>query len=98
MSIEKNRAIVKRFYDELWNQRRFSVADEIFAETCVTHQLRSGEAPLATPRGPADVKQHVDEWLAGFPDLRFEVEEIVAEGDLVASRSAMRGSHKGKWM
>ena len=97
MTIEENKAVVSRFYEELWNGRRLEVADEIFAPGCVTHQLRSGAPVASAPRPPAEVKRHVAEWLAAFPDLRFEVEQVVAEGDLVMTRSLMRGTHAGPW-
>jgi predicted ester cyclase len=48
-------------------------------------------------RGPEEVKRHVAEWLAGFPDLRFEVEQLVAEGEHVVSRVVARGTHTGTW-
>ncbi|MDT7602773.1 MAG: hypothetical protein QOF61_770 [Acidobacteriota bacterium] len=98
MTVEENKAVVARFYEELWNGRRFEVAGEIFDEACVTHQMCSG-APLdAAPRPPAEIKRHIAAWLASFPDLRFEVEQMIAEGDLVMTRSVMRGTHAGKWM
>ncbi|HUS09106.1 MAG TPA: hypothetical protein VMZ30_01480 [Pyrinomonadaceae bacterium] len=40
MSAELNKAIVSRFYEELWNNRNIRVADEIFAADCITHQLQ----------------------------------------------------------
>ena len=98
MFVDANKAVVRRFYDELWNGRQLDVADEIFAEGCRSHQLRSGEESSALARAPEEIKQHVREWLAGFPDLRFEVDELIAEGDLVASRCSMSGSHQGSWM
>jgi predicted ester cyclase len=98
MTVEGNKAVVARFYEELWNGRRLEVADEIFAPGCVTHQLRSGAPVASAARPPAEVKRHVAEWLAAFPDLRFEVEQVIAEGDLVSTRSVMRGTHAGAWM
>jgi predicted ester cyclase len=98
MSTEQNKAIVTRFYEELWNQRNLSVADDIFAADCLTHQLHSGTASVGMPRSPEAVKKHVAEWLAGFPDLRFDIEEIVAEVDQVVSRSVMHGIHMGTWL
>ena len=98
MSTEQNKAIVTRFYEELWNQRNLSVADDIFAADCLTHQLQSGTASVAMPRSPEAVKKHVAEWLAGFPDLRFDIEEMVAEVDQVVSRSVMQGIHMGTWL
>src|SRR5688572_7396279 len=98
MSAELNKAIVTRFYEELWNNRNISVADEIFARDCVTHQLRSGAVSAGAPRSPEAVKQHVAEWLKGFPDLRFSIEQMIAEADRVASLSVMHGTHTGAWL
>lgn len=98
MSAEQNRAIVSRFYEELWNQRRVDVADEIIAPDCVTHQLRSGVEVGGVARGPEAVKRHAAEWLKGFPDLRFTVEQMIAEGDQVVTRSVMQGTHTGAWL
>ncbi len=97
MSAKQNKAIVQRFYQELWNERNLTVADEIFAPNCVTHQLSSGAAIETVPRDPKTVKDHLTEWLEAFPDLRFEVEELLGDGDKVVSRSLMRGTHKGDW-
>jgi len=98
MSAAQNKAIISRFYDELWNDRILSVADELFAGDCVTHQLRSGAEPVEVPRSLEAVKHHVADWIRGFPDLRFTVEEMIAEADRVVSRSVLRGSHTGTWL
>ena len=98
MPAEENKALVRRFYEELWNGRRMEAADEIFAAGCVTHQLHSGAEVSAAERSPEALKRHVAEWLKGFPDLRFEVEQMIAEGAEVLSRSVMRGTHAGEWM
>lgn len=97
MSADQNKAIVQRFIEELWNNRNLDVADEIFATDCVTHQLRSGSAVVAVKRNPESVKNHVAEWLAGFPNLRFTVEQMMAEADQVVSRMVMKGTHAGTW-
>ena len=87
------------FVDELWNRRRMELVDQLFDATTVTHQLRSapGDIPGA-PRRPEDVKQELSGWFAGFPDLRFECEQRVTQGDLVVSRYVMRGTHTGPWL
>jgi predicted ester cyclase len=97
MSAEQSKAVARRFFEELWNRRELDVADDIIAPDCVTHQLQSGVEPDGSPRGPEAVKHHVAEWLAGFPDLRFEVEQLVAEGEHVVSRVVARGTHAGTW-
>jgi ketosteroid isomerase-like protein len=89
MSSAENQTIVRRFYQELWNERQIGLADELIAADCVTHQLRSGAALVGVPRGPEVVKHHIAEWLIGFPDLRFVVEQTIAEEDQVVTRSFM---------
>jgi steroid delta-isomerase-like uncharacterized protein len=90
--------LVNRFVEELWNERRLDVADAIFAEDCVTHQLRSGVPADAVPRGPQAIKEHVTGWIASFPDLRFSVEQMLGEGDRVMMQLLMEGTHQGKWL
>lgn len=97
MNTEDNKAVVRRFVEELWNARRLEVADEIFAAEGVTHQLHSGTEPTPAPRGPETMKRHVAEWLDSFPDLTFTVEQMLAEGDLVTTRILMRGTHAREW-
>ena len=97
MSIEQNKKIVRRFFEELWNARNLAAADEIFAPGCVTHQLQSGAETVSTPRDAEAIKRHINEWLEAFPDLQFTVERMIAEGDLVISFATMSGTHAGNW-
>jgi steroid delta-isomerase-like uncharacterized protein len=90
--------LINRFVQELWNERRLEVADAIFAEDCVTHQLRSGVPVDAVPRGPQAIKEHVEGWIASFPDLRFSIEQMLSEGDRVVTQLLMEGTHRGAWM
>jgi predicted ester cyclase len=90
--------IVNRFVEELWNARELDVADQIFSEDCITHQLRSGVLDEPVRRGPEAMKEHVSAWLRSFPDLRFNVEQMIAEGDRVVSQLLMEGTHQGAWM
>ena len=90
--------IIKRFVEELWNARRLDVADQIFSEDCVTHQLRSGVLAEPAHRGPQAMKEHVSGWLMSFPDLRFNIEQMIADRDRVVSQLVMEGTHQGTWM
>ena len=96
--MEPAKQIIKRFVEELWNARRLDVADQIFSEDCVTHQLRSGVLAEPARRGPQAMKEHVSGWLMSFPDLRFNIEQMLAEGDHVVSHLVMEGTHQGIWM
>jgi len=90
--------LINRFVQELWNERRLDVADSIFAKDCVTHQLRSGVPADAVPRGPEAIKEHVAGWIASFPDLHFNIEQMVSEGDRVMTQMLMEGTHQGAWL
>lgn len=90
--------LVKRFVNELWNERRLDTADAIFAKDCVTHQLRSGAPADAVPRGPKAIKEHVAGWISSFPDLHFSIEQILSEGERVVMQLLMEGTHRGAWL
>ena len=96
--MEQAKQIIKRFVDELWNARRLDVADQIFSEDCVTHQLRSGAQAEPVQRGPQAMKEHVTGWLMSFPDLRFNIEQMFVDGDRVVSQLVMEGTNQGAWM
>jgi ketosteroid isomerase-like protein len=95
--MEKNKQLIIRFVEELWNRRNLEVADELFDKDCQTFQLRSGAPIAATPRGPKIIKEHISEWLSGFPDLKFTIQQMIAEGDQVSTLLTMEGTHTGEW-
>jgi steroid delta-isomerase-like uncharacterized protein len=93
MSGEANKQLVRRLYEELFNRGNLDAADELVASDYVRHDLRPGEAPA----GPAGQKAGAEKFRAAFADLRMDVEALVAEGDLVAARWTMLGTHTGAW-
>jgi steroid delta-isomerase-like uncharacterized protein len=98
MSVEANKTAVRRFTHELWNLRSLDLADELFSEGCITHQLRSGADLAGEPRGPEALKQHVSEWLASFPDIHFSIAQMIAEDDRVMTQIIARGTHQAEWL
>jgi predicted ester cyclase len=94
MSAEENKAAVRRIYDELWNERRLEVADEVIAEGGVNYD--TGLTPQ--PFGPEEMKGTVQMVTAGFPDNHHRVEEVLAEGDHVVARVTLTGTHEGELM
>ncbi|HTV10202.1 MAG TPA: ester cyclase [Candidatus Aquilonibacter sp.] len=90
--------LINRFVEELWNECRLDVADAIFAEDCVTHQLRSGAPVDPVSRGPDMIKEHVAGWIASFPDLHFSIEQMLSEGDRVVTHLLMEGTQQGTWL
>jgi predicted ester cyclase len=95
--MDNNKQVIRRFFDEVWNQRKLEIADDIFDNDCHTFQLRSGELATSSPRGPESIKNHIAEWIDAFPDLRFTVEQMIAEGDRVSTLLLMEGTHTGQW-
>jgi len=88
MTIEQNKATARRWSEDLWSRGQLEVADEIVAPDYVRHD--PGDPFPA--RGPADVKRIVTMLRAMLPDLKIEVEALVAEGDFVVSRYTATGT------
>jgi len=82
MSLEENKAIVRRWSEELFNQGNLVVADEIVAPTYRRHD--PGD-PFAV-EGPEGVKRLVSILRAQVPDLHITLEDVIAEGDKVVTR------------
>lgn len=82
MSTEHNKAIARRWSEELWSRGNLAVADEIIAPDYVRHD--PGDPFPA--RGPEDVKRVVGMLRSMLADFSIEVEAMVAEGDMVVSR------------
>ena len=92
MSIEENKAIVRRFYEEM-NQRNLAVFDEMVAADCVYHGM-----PPELPATRESVRQMMAATFAAFPDYEFIVEDVIAEGDRVAHLVTEVGTHQGAFM
>jgi steroid delta-isomerase-like uncharacterized protein len=88
VNIDANKALVRR-YIELWEIGNLLLADEILAAEFIDH-TRPHQPP-----GPEPVKQEVAAFRTAFPDAHVTVEQMIGEGDLVAFRFALRGTHLG---
>ena len=91
MSTEQNKALVKRAWDEVFNQKKLAVVDELWSSDYIYHGPQGQEF-----RGTESLKQLLSHYLEAFPDLHIEVEDLIAEGDKVVSRVISRGTHKGE--
>ncbi len=89
----ENKARFRRTYEELLNRGELSVADELIAPDFVNH-----EAPPGKDRGPESMRGLATMLRTAFPDLHFTIEDLVAEGDTVAGRLTMSGTHEGPLM
>ena len=91
MSTEENKAVVRRYYEEVFNKGNVEAANESVAADLVNHSSMPG------PAGIEGIKQRVAVLHTAFPDLNFTFEEMIAEGDKVAACLTARGTHKGEF-
>ena len=89
MSTEDNKALVRRSFEELWNQRNMAPIDESISPDGVMWH------PTGPYRGSEELKQYANMYLSAFPDVHFTIEDMVAEGDKVVLRWSGRGTHQG---
>jgi steroid delta-isomerase-like uncharacterized protein len=91
MSAEEHKAIVRRWMAEAIDRQNLAIIDELFAPDHVTH-LPGLPEPV---RGNEGEKELTRMFHAGFPDGRLAIEELLAEGDMVAARLTFHGTHTG---
>jgi predicted SnoaL-like aldol condensation-catalyzing enzyme len=90
-AIEQNKRTMTRYFDEVWNQGRLDVLDELIAPNYINH---SPGAPNPKP-GPEGLKPIVAAIRKGMPDVNFTIQDMVVAPDKVAVRVVMTGTHTG---
>lgn len=90
-NLDAKKAIARGWHESL-NQRNLDALDSVLASDIAHHS-----ATFADTVGPAGVKRILAAALTGFPDVRFTVEDVIAEGDLVAVRFQAEGTHLGEF-
>jgi steroid delta-isomerase-like uncharacterized protein len=89
-----NKAIVQRLYEEVWNERKLEVIKEIISPS---HALQAPNIS-GSSIGPEAYKRNVLLFLAGYPDLHWTIEDLIAEKDKVVACWTISGTHKGDYM
>jgi steroid delta-isomerase-like uncharacterized protein len=88
---ETNKGILRRFAARVWNERDLSVVDECTADGFIQHN--TGTAEPLTKEG---FKRQLAEMHSAFPDLRFTVDDLLADGDKIVARWTIQGTHLGR--
>ena len=88
---EENKAIARRYVDELWNKGNLDIVDELAAPDFALH---SGQYQF---RGRDDQKQGATNVRTAFPDFHVTIEDMIAEGDKVVLRRTSKGTHKAEF-
>jgi steroid delta-isomerase-like uncharacterized protein len=89
-SIDPRKALVRRYYVEMWNRWSFELADKLIAES-ITFRGSLG----VSVAGRDGFKEYMRTVQRAFPDFRNHVEELIGEGDKVVARLTYTGTHEG---
>jgi steroid delta-isomerase-like uncharacterized protein len=87
---EQNKVIVRRLIEDLWNQKKAAVIDEIYGENCTLNEAGT------SLRGRGGARQFFTIYTTAFPDVHCTIEDILAEGDKVVLRWRSKGTHRGE--
>ena len=90
MSTEDNKATIRRFIEEGWNQGNVAVFDELSVPNWILH-----DPNLPQVRTLEDYKGWASKTRKAFPDLHLTIEDIITEGDQVVVRYTVRGTNTG---
>ncbi len=91
MSAEESKTIVRRFWG-VWEEGNIDLVDELLAPDYINHTPATPDQPT----GPEGVKGVVTMFRSAMPDLRVVIEDMIAEGDKVAVRYTLEGTHEGE--
>jgi predicted ester cyclase len=87
-NLESNRQAASDFFRLIWNEKNESAIDRFIAENAAGNDPEFGV-------GRESFRNQWKQWIASFPDLNFEVKEIICEGDRVVTRWHLTGTHTG---
>lgn len=92
MSIEDNKALARRGFEEVFNKKNVAVLDELAVADFTFHSASR------TIQGREAFKQFLTMFLTAFPDLSLTIEDLIGEGDYVSIRYTYRGTHQAAFM
>jgi steroid delta-isomerase-like uncharacterized protein len=87
---EDRKALVRRGWEEVVNQKNLDVIEEVYAPDFVWHE------PDQDIQGYNQARQYATTYFEAFPDMNITVDDVLAEGDQVVSRYTIRGTHQGE--
>lgn len=93
-SAQDNKQVVRRLIEEGWNQGKTEVVSELLANNCRFHD----EVFPHLTSGADNLRRHIESCRTGFPDLKFSIDDTIAERDEVVVHWTARGTHKGQFL
>ena len=91
---EQNKALTRRWFEEVWNKGNAGAIGEMLTDDVVIHGLSDAAGSPIT--NIAEFRVYHTQLRRAFPDIEVSVDDMVAEGDKVAARCSVRGSHQGE--
>ncbi len=92
MSIEANKAVVRRFCEEVFNQRNVDLIDDLMGSEFINHD----PTPVAA-RDQTSMKQFIQALTMAFPDHHHAIADLISEGDKVVMRCTLTATHQGRF-
>lgn len=92
--VEQNKEMARRFYEECWNQGKLDRVDQYIAKDCRYHDP---VFPALAP-GLDSLKRHITMCRNAFPDLRFTLDDTIAERDEVVVHWTAHGTQEGQFL
>jgi steroid delta-isomerase-like uncharacterized protein len=86
-----NKNVVRRLFEEVWNKGNLQVTDELFTPNYTHHDASTPDVG----RGPESEQKRATLYRTAFPDIRFTIDDMIAEGETVMARWSCRATHKG---
>ena len=86
------KALTRRWFEEVWNKGNTALIDQMLAPDALAHGLGQPSADL---RGAAVFRPFYDQFRRAFPDLKIEVQDVLADGDQTATRFTFTATHNG---
>jgi steroid delta-isomerase-like uncharacterized protein len=93
VSTDRTDSLIRRLFENAFNQGTLAVVDELFAPEGVTHSVAWG-----MPHNREGLKQLIALFRSAFPDLHCTVEDEISAGDKLAAHWTMRGTHTGLFL
>ncbi len=93
MNPQKNKALIQRLYNEYFDKWNLTVVDELIAPNFICHAI-----PPELPKGPQGFNQFYAWLRSAFPDIRFTVNDLIAENDKVVVRWTWHCTHTGNYI
>ncbi len=92
MSTEQNKTIIKKLFEQVMNERRLDLTSEIIAPGFVNHGIANAKP------GPEGFREVIGQFLEGYPDMKINLQQVISEGDTVATMGTWTGTNSGSFM